>query len=127
MQFILVGVNHQTAPITVREKVSISTEKLGDSLALLRSYVPQGVILSTCNRTEIYTNDSDGCNAEKASLAFLKGQLGIPDGDLLQYVYVSKDREATEHLFRVASGLESRIVGEFEVLGQVRQSLEVAE
>ena len=127
MRLSLVGVNHQTAPITIREKVAISAEKLCDSLSLLRSYIPQGVILSTCNRTEIYVIDSDGCNAEKASLEFLKSQMNVSDADLLRYVYVSKDREAAEHLFRVASGLESMIVGEFEVLGQVRQALEVAE
>lgn len=125
MQLSLVGVNYQTAPITIREKVSIGTEKLYDSLDLLRSYVPQGIILSTCNRTEIYTvADGDG---EKAILAFLKSRLYITDRGLLEYVYVSKNREAAEHLFRVASGLESMIVGEFEVLGQVRQALEIAE
>ncbi len=127
MRLSLVGVNHQTAPITIREKVAISTEKLCDSLSLLRSYIPQGVILSTCNRTEIYTTDSGGCDAEKAGLDFLKARLNVPDASLLQYVYVSKDRAAVEHLFRVVSGLESMIVGEFEVLGQVRQALEVAE
>ena len=127
MRLSLVGVNHQTAPITIREKVAISAEKLCDFLSLLRSYIPQGVILSTCNRTEIYVIDSDGCNAEKASLVFLNEQMNVSGADLLRYVYVSKDREATEHLFRVASGLESMIVGEFEVLGQVRQALEVAE
>ena len=128
MQLSLVGINHKTAPITIREKVAISGESLIDALSLLHSYVPQGVILSTCNRTEIYTViDSDGDDAEKAILAFLKTRLDVPDGELLKYVYVSRDMEAAKHLFRVASGLESMIVGEYEVLGQARQALEAAE
>lgn len=127
MRLTLVGINHNSAPITIREKVAISTEKLCDSLSLLRCYVPHGVILSTCNRTEIYTVDNEEYHAEKASLDFMKARANVPDDSLLQYVYVSKDKAAAEHLFRVASGLESMIVGEFEVLGQVKQALEIAE
>jgi len=127
MRISLVGINHQTAPVTVREKVAISTKKLYDALLLLRSHISRGIILSTCNRTEVYTVDSDDCHAEKASLDFLKARLDIPDAGLLQYVYLFKDKTAIEHLFRVASGLESMIVGEFEVLGQVGHALEVAE
>lgn len=127
MRLSLVGINHQTAPITIREKVAISTEELYDSLSLLRHYTPHGIILSTCNRTEIYTIDGDSYSAEKTSLEFLKARLHASDGSLLQYVYFYNGSEVTEHLFRVASGLESMIVGEFEVLGQVKQALEVAE
>ncbi len=128
MQLSLVGINHQTAPIAIRENVAISGESLIDALSLLHSYVPQGVILSTCNRTEIYTViDRDGDDAKKAILAFLKARLDVSDGELLKYVYVSRDMEAAEHLFRVACGLESMIVGEFEVLGQISQALETAE
>jgi glutamyl-tRNA reductase len=93
---------------------------------MLRTYVSRGIILSTCNRTEVYTIDSDDGHAQKASLDFLKGR-GIPDAALLQYVYLFKDITAIEHLFRIASGLESMIVGEYEVLGQVGHALEVAE
>ena len=128
MRLSLVGINHQTAPITIREKVAISGDGLSDTLALLHSYVSQGVILSTCNRTEIYVfDDSDGDEVENTVIAFLKTRLGISNDDLLKYVYTSHDIEAARHLFRVASGLESMIVGEYEVLGQVRQSLETAE
>jgi len=123
----LVGIDHQTAPIAVREKVAISTKKLYDALPVLRSYIPRGIILSTCNRTEVYTIDSDAHHAERSSLNFLKAHVNIPDAALLQYVYLFENRTAVEHLFRVASGLESMIVGEFEVLGQVGHALEVAE
>jgi glutamyl-tRNA reductase len=123
----LVGIDHQTTPIAVREKVAISTKKLYDALPVLRSYIPRGIILSTCNRTEVYTIDSDAHHAERSSLDFLKAHVNIPDIDLLQHVYLFENRTAVEHLFRVASGLESMIVGEFEVLGQVGHALEVAE
>ena len=127
MRISLVGIDHQTAPVAIREKVAISTKKLCDALPMLRSYISRGIILSTCNRTEIYTFDSDDRHVEKASLDFLKAHLDIPDATLLQYVYLFEDRTAVGHLFRVASGLESMIVGEFEVLGQVGHALEVAE
>ena len=127
MRISLVGIDHQTAPVAIREKVAISTRKLDDALPLLGSFISRGIILSTCNRTEVYTIDSDQRHAEKASLDFLKAHVNIPDVDLLQHVYCSSDRAAVEHLFRVASGLESMIVGEFEVLGQVGHALEAAE
>ncbi len=127
MRISLVGINHQTAPVNVREKVAITTRKLRDVLLMLRAYTSRGVILSTCNRTEIYTVHSDDGHAGKASLDFLKARLDVPDADLLQYVYMLKDKAAIEHLFRVAAGLESMIVGEYEVLGQVGQALETAE
>lgn len=124
----LVGINFQTAPLAIRERAAISSGRLADSLSLLHSQNPQGVILSTCNRTEIYVvTDSDEDTAEKAALDFLKVMLGIPDSELLKYIYTYRDMEAARHLFRVASGLESMVVGEYEVLGQVRQALEVAE
>lgn len=128
MQLNLTGINHQTAPLAIREKAAISSGRLADSLSLLRAYIPHGVILATCNRTEIYTvtnNNKDA--AEKTTLDFLKVMLGVSKDELLKYIYTYRDKEAAEHLFRVASGLESLIVGEYEVLGQVGQALEVAE
>lgn len=127
MRISLVGIDHQTAPIALREKVAISTKRLDDALPMLRAYTSQGIILSTCNRTEVYTIDSDTRRAERSSLDFLKAYVNIPDVDLLQHVYCSTDKAAMEHLFRVACGLESMIVGEFEVLGQVGHALEIAE
>jgi len=127
MRISLVGIDHQTAPVAIREKGAISTKKLYDALPMLGAYISRGIILSTCNRTEVYTIDSDARHAKRASLDFLKARLDIPDTALRQYVYLFEDRTAVEHLFRVASGLESMIVGEFEVLGQVGHALEVAE
>lgn len=127
MHISLVGVNYQTAPITVREKVAINADKLLYSLGQLSEYLPGGIILSTCNRTEIYTIDNGINSAKDTCLNFIKTHLGILDINLQQYVYVLDDNAAVEHLFRVTSGLESMVVGEYEVLGQVRQALYIAE
>ena len=127
MNICLVGVNHRTAPVAVREKAAIRTAKLDNSLQLLRAYASQGVILSTCNRTEVYTVAGEDSHAKAASLNFLQTHLDIPDTTLRRYTYVLEGDAAVEHLFRIACGLDSMIVGEYEVLGQVSQALEVAE
>lgn len=125
MHVSAVGVNHSTAPIVLREKLTITSDRLADSLRLLGRYVTHGIILSTCNRTEVYAVDSRP--SEQASIDFLKAWAGIPDADLLPYIYSYRDESTFDHLFRVAGGLDSMIVGEFEVLGQVKQALEAAE
>jgi len=109
----------------VREKVAISYDNLGDALARLRSYVSSGIVLSTCNRTEVYLAGAAAPETRNASLEFLKAWSGLGDG-LMEYVYVLEDGKAAEHLFRVAGGLESMIVGESEVLGQVKQALDAS-
>ena len=123
----LVGVNHSTTTVATRERLAIGTSQLGDALVSLGSYVGKGVILSTCNRTEIYTVNGDSSYAKQASIDFLKTYSNISGADLRHYVYVHRDKEAIEHLFRVASGLDSMIIGEFEILGQVGRALEAAE
>lgn len=125
MYVSLVGVNYSTTPIRFREKLAISTDRLHDSLLLLRHYVPHGIILATCNRTEVYAMDSHP--AEEAIVNFLNALTGVSFADLLPHLYLHKDETVFEHLFRVASGLDSMIIGEFEILGQVRYALEVAE
>ena len=127
MHVSLVGINHQTSPISVREKVAVGSGQLDHSLSLLRACIPYGIILSTCNRTEVYTTDRDGGNAWEASLSFLKTQTNIDEVNLRQCTYTSQDEDAIEHLFRVSAGLESMVVGEFEVLGQIGHALEMAE
>ncbi|MAG14708.1 MAG: glutamyl-tRNA reductase [Dehalococcoidales bacterium] len=127
MNICLVGVNHRTAPVAIREKVAIRAGRLNEALQLLRSHVSPGLILSTCNRTEVYTATSGASYAEAAILAFLRTHLDAPEATLLKHTYVLNDKAACEHLFRTACGLDSMIVGEYEVLGQVRQSLEAAD
>ena len=124
-RIIVVGLNHKTAPVPVRERVAFSRGHIGEALQALSRHAPQGIILSTCNRTEIYTV----CNAQPYSdgvFDFLKTHSGISLEDLSPYLYTLEGEEAVRHLFRVASGLESMIVGEYEVLGQVREAMEEA-
>ncbi len=125
MYVSLVGVNYSTTPIKFREKLAISTDRLNDSLLLLSQYVSHGIILSTCNRTEVYAMDNNP--AEEASINFLNALTGVSFADLLPHIYLRKNETVFGHLFRVASGLESMVIGEYEVLGQVRQALENAE
>ncbi|MBI2868660.1 MAG: glutamyl-tRNA reductase [Chloroflexi bacterium] len=127
MRLSLTGINHNTAPIALREKAAAGSEQLPAYLQALSAFVPHGVVLSTCNRTEIYTADAGGDDAETGCLEFLKARLGIDGDELCRHLYVRRDREVAGHLFRVACGLESMIIGEHEVLGQVGQSLAVAE
>ena len=127
MNICLVGINHCTTPVAIREKAAIRAGNLNEILQLLRSYVSNGVILSTCNRTEVYAIADEDGRAKTACLKFLQAHLAIPDTDLKRYVYALEDEMAIEHLFRTACGLDSMIVGEYEVLGQVRQALEAAE
>jgi len=127
MQISLTGINHRTAPIAILEKAAVRAGKLHDALTLLYSYTPHGIILSTCNRTEVYTADSDSRHTEGASGDFLKAHFDVSEADLFQYIYLSQNEAAVEHLFRIAGGLDSMIVGEFEILGQVRQALEAAQ
>lgn len=125
MYISVVGVNYSTAPITLREKLAISTDRLDESLRLLHQYVPHGVILSTCNRTEVYAVDNNP--GEEASINFLNTMAGVSFADLLPHIYLRKNETAFGHLLRVASGLDSMIVGEYEILGQLGHALEVAE
>lgn len=127
MKLRLTGINHQTAPVSIREKASISKEKLPLALEALRKHVPHGIILSTCNRTEIYTIESDVFDVKKASLSFIRERSGAKEAELSSYIYQYKEKKVAEHLFRVASGLESMVIGEHEILGQVKDALEKAE
>ena len=127
MQIHVVGVNHSTTPVEVREKLAVSSKQFSDALLLLSDYVSQGLILSTCNRTEVYSVSDSGSSSEAGNIGFLKAWSKTSDADLLPYLYFHHNEAAVEHLFRVAAGLDSMIIGEFEILGQVKQSLEAAE
>ena len=126
MKICLAGINHQTAPVAIREKVAISSEKLDDALLAMKAYLSPGILLSTCNRTEVYTIGPDGTDGNPG-FGFLRSRLDMPEAELVRYTYSLSDGVVVEHLFRVACGLESMITGEYEVLGQVGNSLKAAE
>jgi glutamyl-tRNA reductase len=126
MQIQAVGVNHSTTPLEIRERLAISNDHISEALNHLRNYVSQGLILSTCNRTEVYSV-AEGTTLSQPAVDFLRSRANISDTELSPYIYSFWNDAAVAHLFRVAAGLDSMIIGEFEILGQVKNSLEEAE
>ena len=121
-----VGVSHKTAPVEARERLAISGAELPAFLGLLKERYGTGYALSTCNRTEIYVSDSSG-RASEASLATVLGEFkSVNVADLEQSLYSLESEEAVRHLFRVASGVDSMVVGEAQILGQVRSAMSAA-
>jgi glutamyl-tRNA reductase len=124
MALIVVGVNHRGAPLDVRERLSYRSTEIESALESLRlaADASEGVLLSTCNRTEIYLVESTR-DATQLAWSALSQRLG---DDASAYGYVRRDREAASHLFRVASGLDSMVLGEAQIHGQVREAWELS-
>ena len=120
MHIQLLGLSYKKAPVTVLERVSFTKEELEPALKALKDHSGEGVILSTCNRMEIYTVSRSKDYKNGALKAFLSSYRSLDIDSLAPYLYSYYDQEAARHLFRVASGLDSMILGEFQVLGQVR-------
>jgi glutamyl-tRNA reductase len=125
---LTLGVNHKTAPVALRERLALPA---GRSAAVLNELVAheaiqEAVAISTCNRTEIYLVAADQVAAESEALAILSRQADIRPTELFGRLYSLRGAEAVRHLFEVASGLDSMIVGEAEVQGQVKRAYEVA-
>jgi len=130
MSIVLVGVNHKTAPIEVRELLAFSDEACATGLRQLvdGEVVREGLIVSTCNRVEILSATApDQLEHGTSRIAeFLDNDRRLPADFLGQHIYSHRDEEAVRHLFRVASSLDSMVVGEPQVLGQVRHAYSVA-
>ena len=126
MQILLVGLNHHTAPVAVREKVAFTEKQVKKAIPLLDSKVDQPVILSTCNRTEIYAVVENPENAAEIVTTFLSSFHKIEISSIQRLLYIKTDLEAVTHLFQVASGLDSMVFGESEILGQIRGALTTA-
>lgn len=127
MQHLFVlGVNHKTASVSLRERVAFGPERIDHALVSLLDVpgVQEGVILSTCNRTEIYCAVEQG--AYDSVVSWLSHFQHIPTDEIQPSLYQYQDGEAVKHLMRVASGLDSLVLGEPQILGQVKQSLEMA-
>lgn len=124
MALIVAGVNHRTAPLEVRERIAIPPHDVRAAAAALReqSGARETVLLSTCNRTEVYVVEGES-DAVPAIWAHLSARLGA---DVTAYGYVRRDREAVAHLYRVASGMDSMILGEAQIHGQVRDAWELS-
>ena len=126
MKATVVGVNHRTAPLGAREQFVVAGDLLRDAHRALAERTGQAVILSTCNRTEFYTLVDDSRLAVQAMADVLSASSGADTSALLPVAYVYEHDAAARHLFRVACSLDSQILGESEILGQVRDAFGTA-
>lgn len=126
MKFIVYGLNHVTAPISVRERYALPQEKIEAVLKNLKTFASEAVILSTCNRVEFYlsTEREEDCLTEIHRILNSLHRLKPPE--FKKYFYLYEDSEAYLHLFRVASSLDSMVVGEAQILGQAKESYQLA-
>ena len=126
MYLLTLGLNHRTAPVALRERTAFSPEQLPDAVRSLvaNPQVQEATILSTCNRTEIY------CRQEQVATApvfnWLREYGDLPEDALNSSTYTLPGEQAVQHAFRVASGLDSMILGEPQILGQMKTAFSVA-
>jgi glutamyl-tRNA reductase len=127
-RLLLLGVNHTTAPVSVRERLAIPVARLADATRTLAHQpgVREALIVSTCNRVELLTVADSSGDITPSAIEFLHNYLNIPVTDVKPHLYEFREREAIRHLFRVASSLDSMVVGEAQILGQVKQSWTIA-
>jgi glutamyl-tRNA reductase len=133
VELVLIGINHNTAPIEVRERLAIAAGQLADATRSLASSpgIREALILSTCNRVELLTvheasAEQVGDTRHATLLRFLDEYFSVPAATLRPHLYEFREREAVRHLFRVAASLDSMVVGEPQILGQVKESYNVA-
>ena len=156
MEFLVVGLNHRTAPVEIRERLALNKEQLPEALSAMTSHGMTGVILSTCNRSEFYVLDTPSAKPSESTAVSLGGfgsgsetvsetrsqvpnqdgadrvkqflveRFGISLLDVDRYLYVYRGYDCIHHLFRVASSLDSMILGEEQIIGQVRDAYEAA-
>src|SRR5215813_10196598 len=124
MNFQLIGVNHNSAPLEVRERLAIPETQLADAIRTLvqQPGVEEGLVLSTCNRVEMLTSSQQGSDLR----GFIRVYFGVSPDALNSHIYEFKQREAVRHIFRVASSLDSMVVGESQILGQVKEAYAIA-
>jgi glutamyl-tRNA reductase len=127
-ELLALGASHKTASLELREKLALPTGRAARVLGELTDHdgVHEAVALFTCNRTELYLVTDDALEAENAALAILSRQAELRPTELIGSLYSLRGREAVEHLFSVTSGLDSMIVGEAEIQGQVKRAYEMA-
>jgi glutamyl-tRNA reductase len=128
MQVILLGVSHRTAPIELRERLDFSTRDVGAAVSALALHpsAAEAVVLSTCNRSEIYVVSNDPVRAREEVTAFLSDYHNVPASAFTPHLFSYDNEAAIRHLFRVAAGLDSIVVGEPQILGQVKDAFQAA-
>ncbi len=136
MQLLAIGINHHTAPVALRERVAFPLDQIKPALGALKDIwlgslgplsksAPEAAILSTCNRTELYCATSDKA-ARDAAIDWLSKYHNLPVSDLAPHVYALPQSEAVRHAFRVASGLDSMVLGETQIVGQMKDAVRTA-
>lgn len=121
------GLNHKSAPVEIREKLHMPEEKLPDALRELQKRVSEGMIFSTCNRFEVVSRHENPENVRELLIQFIGEQGGLEREVFEPYVYIHNDPDAVHHVFRVACSLDSMVVGEPQILGQVKQFFALAQ
>jgi glutamyl-tRNA reductase len=126
---VVIGLNHRSVPLDLLERMTIDDSRLAKALhdVASREHVSEAIVLSTCNRTEIYVVAEKFHGAYADLRNFLSEMAYLPPEDFADHLYVQYDEDAVAHLFAVTSGLESAVVGEAEILGQVRRAWERAQ
>jgi len=124
MTLLALGINHKTAPVSLRERITFSPETLDQALEslLAQPMVQGGVVLSTCNRTELYLSVDERDNLHESLVRWLCDYHQISEEELRNSLYWHHDNDAVSHLMRVASGLDSLVLGEPQILGQVKKA-----
>jgi glutamyl-tRNA reductase len=125
MRFQLIGVNHNSAPVEMRERLAITESSLPDACRDLAAHpgIEEGMVISTCNRVEFVTHTTNGA----ANLrGFLREHFLVQTGELEPHLYEYREEDAVRHVFRVASSLDSMVVGEAQILGQVKEAYATA-
>ena len=128
VHLFLLGVSHKTAPVDLRERLDFSSGDLGAAVEALaaRPAAAESVVLSTCNRSEIYLASEDSTRARQDVVEFLAAFHQLPQDAFLPHIFTREDTAAAQHLFRVAAGLDSLVVGEPQILGQVKDAFQTA-
>ncbi|MBI4653536.1 MAG: glutamyl-tRNA reductase [Nitrospirae bacterium] len=128
MNILAVGLNHKTADIGIRERVAFDGSKLDKAISLLKGIpeIKEHIVLSTCNRVEIYANVNNGSSGTELIKNFLVNFHGVSQETLNNALYIHSGENAIRHIFRVASSLDSMIVGEPQILGQLKDAFEFA-
>jgi glutamyl-tRNA reductase len=128
-ELFVVGISWRTAPVAVREKLAFREEEVSGTLAAMTSSLPvaEALLISTCNRVEVYGVAKAGGDAATAVRAFLAEQRGIKPKEVADHLYEHRGSHAVRHVFRVASSLDSLVVGEAQILGQLKEAYSIAD
>ncbi|MEO7911620.1 MAG: glutamyl-tRNA reductase [Roseiflexaceae bacterium] len=123
MQLAIIGTHQRTCPVVVRERLAFGAETMREALLALRQYIDEGFIISTCNRVEVGGLVADGPAGEQALMRFLADWHHVPLEHLAPHLYVFSGVDVVQHLFRLASGLDSTVLGEDQVMVQLKTTL----